>query len=63
VLDPFFRESDTASMMGLTKGASSDKTNSVSVSLIFSIKVSRPGILAMMAFIALTTRSRNLRMG
>jgi hypothetical protein len=58
LVDPALSDSETLSIIGLTNGASSDKTNNVRVSLIFSTKASRPGILAIVAFIAFTIEVR-----
>lgn len=60
---PAFSCADTALMMGRIKGASSESTNKVNVSVILSTRASRPGTFSMAADIALTTLSRNSNMG
>lgn len=55
-VDPILSDAETLSIIGLIKGANSDKMNKVRVSLIFSTRASSPGILAIVAFIAFTKR-------
>lgn len=50
-------------MIGRMKGARSESMKTVSVSVIFSTKASSPGIFSIVADIALTTLSRNSKMG
>jgi len=54
---------ETASIIGRMKGARSESTNSVTVSVIFSTKASRPGIFSIVAETSLTTLSRNSKIG
>jgi hypothetical protein len=53
-VDPILSDSETLLIIGLTKGANKVRINNVRVSLIFCIRASRPGILAIVAFIAFT---------
>lgn len=50
-------------MMGRMYGAKSERMKSVSVSVIFSTSASRPGIFSIVEEMALTTLSRNSKMG
>src|ERR1700733_11157942 len=60
---PVWRVLVNASMTGRTKGASSDRMKTVSVSVIFSTRASKPGIFSMIALIVRTTLSRKARIG
>ena len=62
-IEPVCRDLEATLMRGRMKGAKSEKTNRVTVSVILSISFSKPGIFSTIELMRRTTLSLNSRIG